>query len=163
MPIVALGAWQTTERETWARCERSIHYTPSAISCPPCLPVCRFVVYATLFQSVYCRAREYGTRSFIIARVTNRFFPATDIGRISKLLHLRRRRVSLIMFLLRLQVVPRWIFMNTSIETSTKLKERMRVKRVGNRRQIVLYFRVIGSKRGLLRRRMEEIRGRLLR
>lgn len=86
-------------------CERSIHYTPSAISCPPCLP--SVVLWSTpLFQSIYCRTREYGTRSFIIARVTNRFFPATDIGRISKLLHLRRRRVSLIMFLLRLQVVP---------------------------------------------------------
>lgn len=24
--------------EAWAKCERSIHYTPSAVSCPPCLP-----------------------------------------------------------------------------------------------------------------------------
>lgn len=77
------------------RHRRSLVYLVSRLSFPRGLRLFR-----------YCRAREYGTRSFIIARVTNRFFPAIDIDGISELLHLRRRRVSLITFsVMRLQVV----------------------------------------------------------
>lgn len=61
-------------RVAWARCERSIHYIRSidSLSFPA-------AVVARSMSPLYRRAHQYGTRSFIIASVTNRFFPVTDI------------------------------------------------------------------------------------
>lgn len=92
------------------------------------------------------RAREYGTRSFIIACVTNRLSPVTDIGEISRQFSVRVRRVSLVMFPREttdhLIETPTNVFVRTSAKLRVK---RTRFKRAGNTEQIALYFLAIRS------------------
>lgn len=75
-----LGKSLKERRVAWARRERSIHYTPSAasrfLSRLSSISLCLYLSFV-----IVARAREYGTQSFIMACVTNRLSPATDIGK----------------------------------------------------------------------------------
>jgi len=124
-----------------------------------------------LFRSVsplrYCctRACEYGTRSFIIACVTNRLSPAIDIGESSdpETALFIPARVSLVMFPRETTSHLTETLTNVFIRTSAKLRERMRFKRVGNTKQIAFYFFAIGSIKCAIYICVERFRRRLLR